>query len=129
MTYDEIITMISRARKIIEEAVAGCHYMKDKDADNAVAYRIAASELTQAGEMITQTLLQVSRIENPGTDLEALELSVRTYNILKRAGVGTIEQLVGRSQNEVIRIRGMGSRSYNEIVEHLEARGLSLRRY
>ena len=129
MTYDEIITMISRARKIIEEAVAGCHYMKDKDADNAVVYRIAASELTQAGEMITQTLLQVSRIENPGTDLEALELSVRTYNILKRAGIDTIEQLVGRSQNELTRIRGMGYRGYSEIVERLEARGLSLRRY
>lgn len=103
--------------------------MKDQDAENAVAYRIVASDMSGANTEIVKAIGMLAQLADTGTELEELGLSVRTFHVLKRSGINTIEELTQKSQNEVIRIRGMGSRSYNEIVEALEARGLQLRRY
>ena len=51
--------------------------------------------------------------------LEKLDLSVRTFNILKRAGIDTVEELAALSDTELQNIRNLGRRSYDEIKEKL----------
>ena len=59
--------------------------------------------------------------------IEELELGVRSYNCLKRAGVATVGELVGKSQSELAAIPNFGGKSIDEVIETLAARGLSLR--
>lgn len=49
------------------------------------------------------------------TCIEDLDLSVRSYNCLKRAGISTVEQLAGMSEEEMLKIRNLGNKSYEEI--------------
>ncbi len=59
--------------------------------------------------------------------IEELELGVRSYNCLKRAGVQTVGDLVMKSESELNAIPNFGRKSIEEVKETLEARGLSLR--
>lgn len=59
--------------------------------------------------------------------IEDLELNVRPANCMKRAGIVTIGDLVERTDEEVKNLRNLGSKSFDEIVEKLADRGLSLR--
>ncbi|MBA2342437.1 MAG: DNA-directed RNA polymerase subunit alpha [Thermoleophilaceae bacterium] len=62
-----------------------------------------------------------------GILIEELELGVRSYNCLKRAGVQTVGDLVQKSESELNAIPNFGSKSIEEVMETLEARGLQLR--
>ena len=59
--------------------------------------------------------------------IEELELGVRSYNCLKRAGVQTVGDLIQKSESELNAIPNFGRKSIEEVMETLEARGLSLR--
>ena len=59
--------------------------------------------------------------------IEELELGVRSYNCLKRAGVQTIGDLVQKSENELSAIPNFGRKSIEEVKETLRVRGLGLR--
>ncbi|MEJ7656164.1 MAG: DNA-directed RNA polymerase subunit alpha [Thermoleophilaceae bacterium] len=59
--------------------------------------------------------------------IEELELGVRSYNCLKRAGIQTVGELLQRSESELAAIPNFGSKSIDEVRETLRARGLSLR--
>jgi DNA-directed RNA polymerase subunit alpha len=59
--------------------------------------------------------------------IEELELGVRSYNCLKRAGIQTVGELLQKSESELNAIPNFGRKSIEEVVETLEARGLSLR--
>jgi len=59
--------------------------------------------------------------------IEELELGVRSYNCLKRAGVQTVGDLVQKSESELNAIPNFGRKSIEEVIETLEARGLALR--
>ena len=59
--------------------------------------------------------------------IEELELGVRSYNCLKRAGIQTIGDLLSKSENELGAIPNFGKKSIDEVIETLVARGLSLR--
>jgi DNA-directed RNA polymerase subunit alpha len=59
--------------------------------------------------------------------IEELELGVRSYNCLKRAGVQTVGDLIQKSESELNAIPNFGRKSIEEVKETLEARGLSLR--
>ncbi len=59
--------------------------------------------------------------------IEELELGVRSYNCLKRAGIQTVGELLEKSEGELNAIPNFGSKSIEEVVETLSARGLSLR--
>ncbi len=59
--------------------------------------------------------------------IEELELGVRSYNCLKRAGVQTVSDLVQKSESELNAIPNFGRKSIEEVKETLEARGLALR--
>src|ERR671915_202037 len=59
--------------------------------------------------------------------IEELELGVRSYNCLKRAGIQTVGDLIGKSEGELAAIPNFGKKSIDEVVETLSQRGLSLR--
>lgn len=59
--------------------------------------------------------------------IEELELGVRSYNCLKRAGIQTVSDLIQKSQNELSAIPNFGKKSIDEVVDTLAARGLTLR--
>ncbi|HWT24117.1 MAG TPA: DNA-directed RNA polymerase subunit alpha [Solirubrobacteraceae bacterium] len=59
--------------------------------------------------------------------IEELELGVRSYNCLKRAGIQTVGDLIGKSEGELAAIPNFGKKSIDEVVETLSQRGLALR--
>ena len=59
--------------------------------------------------------------------IEELELGVRSYNCLKRAGIQTVGDLISKSEGELNAIPNFGKKSIDEVIETLEARGLHLR--
>jgi len=60
--------------------------------------------------------------------IEELELSVRSYNCLKRAGINTVEDLVQRTEDDMIKVRNLGKKSLEEVDQKLNELGLSLRK-
>ena len=59
--------------------------------------------------------------------IEELELGVRSYNCLKRAGIQTVGDLVAKTEGELNAIPNFGKKSIDEVIETLHARGLGLR--
>lgn len=59
--------------------------------------------------------------------IEELELSVRSYNCLKRAGISTVRELCDKTQDEMMKVRNLGRKSLDEVLEKLDELGLSLR--
>ena len=57
--------------------------------------------------------------------IEELELSVRSYNCLKRAGFATVEDLANKSQEDMMKVRNLGKKSLDEVTNKLIALGLS----
>ncbi len=60
--------------------------------------------------------------------IEELDLSVRSYNCLKRAGVNTVEDLAEKTEEDMMRVRNLGRKSLEEVLNKMESLGLSLRR-
>jgi len=59
--------------------------------------------------------------------IEELDLSVRSYNCLKRAGINTVEELIQRNENEMMKVRNLGKKSLEEVINKLHELGLDLR--
>ncbi|MGI6773713.1 MAG: DNA-directed RNA polymerase subunit alpha [Acutalibacteraceae bacterium] len=60
--------------------------------------------------------------------VDELDLSVRSYNCLKRANIHKVEDLINKTEEEMMRVRNLGRKSLDEVVTKLNALGLSLRR-
>ena len=59
--------------------------------------------------------------------IEDLDLTVRSYNCLKREGIHTVGELVGRSEADLLDIRNFGSKSIDEVKAKLISMGMSLK--
>ena len=68
---------------------------------------------------------QVKLLELP---IEEMDLSVRSYNCLKRAGINTIQDLLKKSRSDMFKVRNLGAKSVEEVIQKLEGYGLSLRK-
>lgn len=60
--------------------------------------------------------------------IEELDLSVRSYNCLKRAGINTVEELTRKTEEDMMKVRNLGKKSLQEVKEKLAALGLSMRK-
>ncbi len=60
--------------------------------------------------------------------IEDLDLSVRSYNCLKRASINTVEDLVNKSEEDMMKVRNLGRKSLEEVINKLEGLGLKLKR-
>ena len=58
--------------------------------------------------------------------IEELDLSVRSFNCLKRANINTVEDLISKTQDEMIKVRNLGRKSLEEVIQKLAMMGLSL---
>ena len=58
--------------------------------------------------------------------IEELDLSVRAFNCLKRAGVNTVGDLIGKSPEEMMKVRNLGKKSLEEVMSKLESLGFYL---
>ena len=59
--------------------------------------------------------------------IDELELSVRSYNCLKRAGINTVEELTNKTPDDMMKVRNLGRKSLDEVYAKLKELGLSLR--
>ena len=58
--------------------------------------------------------------------IEELDLSVRSFNCLKRAGINTVEDLINKSEDETMKLRNVGRKSLEEVVAKLDSLGFKL---
>lgn len=68
---------------------------------------------------------QVKLMELP---IEEMDLSVRSYNCLKRAGINNVEDLTKKSRGDMLKVKNLGIKSIDEVIAKLESYGLSLRK-
>ncbi|MBR2908778.1 MAG: DNA-directed RNA polymerase subunit alpha [Clostridia bacterium] len=83
-------------------------------------------------ESMTNTSILVSREEDKVHKLmvmsiEDMDLSVRSYNCLKRAGINTVEDLIGKTEDDMLKVKNLGRKSLDEVIHKLEGLGLSLK--
>ena len=58
--------------------------------------------------------------------IEEMDLSVRSYNCLKRAGINTVEELCNRTPEDMMKVRNLGRKSLEEVLAKLKELGLQL---
>ena len=88
--------------------------------------------IADLNEIADETGLMSSKAEDPNqkaleTSIDDLDLSVRAYNCLKRAGILTLHDLVDKSENEMMKIRNLGKKSLKEVIDKVKSMGLSFR--
>ena len=88
--------------------------------------------LTNLSNIADMTGMMIEKTEDPKvkaleTTIEDLDFSVRAYNCLKRAGVHTLQDLVNKSENDMMKIRNLGKKSLKEVLDKVKDLGLVLR--
>ncbi|MCD8016412.1 MAG: DNA-directed RNA polymerase subunit alpha [Oscillospiraceae bacterium] len=86
---------------------------------------------TDLSESMAAHSTVVEKVETPRDKvlemtIEELDLSVRSFNCLKRANINTVEDLISKTQNEMIKVRNLGRKSLEEVELKLAMMGLSL---
>ena len=82
-------------------------------------------------ENMADANILVARKEDERTKLfekpiEEMELSVRSYNCLKRAGIETIGDLAKKTRADMLKVRNMGAKSLEEVIQKMESYGINL---
>ncbi|MDD4772273.1 MAG: DNA-directed RNA polymerase subunit alpha [Eubacteriales bacterium] len=60
--------------------------------------------------------------------IEELDMSVRSFNCLKRAGIDTVEDLINKTEEDMMKVRNLGKKSLEEVIQKLHSLGLDLRK-
>lgn len=84
--------------------------------------------LSKIGEDTTMMVEKPNKvsINNLDVTIDELELSVRSYNCLKRAGINTVQDLTSKTEDEMMKVRNLGRKSLDEVIEKLRSMGLDL---
>lgn len=88
--------------------------------------------LTDLSSIADATGMMIEKAEDPAvkaleTSIEDLDFSVRAYNCLKRAGIHTLQDLVNKSETDMMKIRNLGKKSLKEVLDKIRDMGLVLR--
>lgn len=148
---DSIYTPIERVAYNAEPTRVGqnAHYDKvtleiwtDSSISPAESVALAAKILIDHLELLTnvheavndmESLMKEAQgeVQNKGLVMmiEDLDLSVRSYNCLKRAGIQTVEELTQRTEDEMMRVRNLGKKSLKEVKDKIYDLGLSFKSY
>lgn len=148
IAVDSIFTPVQRVNYTIEDTRVGQTTNYDRlnlevwtnktiQPDEAVALgaRILTEHLslfTSLTGNVDKVEIMVEKDENERDRLlemtiEELDLSVRSYNCLKRAGINTVAELVSKTDEEMMKVRNLGKKSLEEVTQKLGAIGLGLR--
>ncbi len=79
-----------------------------------------AAVMIEREETIKEKVLEMT--------IEELDMSVRSFNCLKRAGIDTVEDLINKTEEDMIKVRNLGKKSLEEVIEKLHSLGLDLKR-
>ena len=148
---DSIYTPIEKVSYNVEPTRVGqdAHYDKvaleiwtDSSLSPAEAVALASKILIDHLELLTNVHEAVNdmesvmkeaqgEVQNKGLVMmiEDLDLSVRSYNCLKRAGIQTVEELTQRTEDEMMRVRNLGKKSLKEVKDKIYDLGLSFKSY
>jgi len=145
---DAIYTPIERVNMIVEDTRVGQQTDFDKltldvwtrgTLDPQEAVSLAAKvlsehlkmfvDLTEAAKSAEVMIEKEAdeREKNLEMNIDELELSVRSYNCLKRAGINTVQELCNKTPDEMMKVRNLGRKSLEEVLAKLKELGLSLR--
>ena len=146
---DSIYTPIEKVSYNVEPTRVGqdAHYDKvaleiwtDSSLSPAEAVALASKILIDHLELLTNVHEAVNdmesvmkeaqgEVQNKGLVMmiEDLDLSVRSYNCLKRAGIQTVEELTQRTEDEMMRVRNLGKKSLKEVKDKIYDLGLSFK--
>jgi len=88
--------------------------------------------LTDLSNIADTTGMMIEKTEDPKvkaleSSIEDLDFSVRAYNCLKRANIHTLQDLVNKSENDMMKIRNLGKKSLKEVLDKVKELGLTLR--
>ena len=88
--------------------------------------------LTDLSSIADVSGMMIEKTEDPKvkaleTSIEELDFSVRAYNCLKRAGIHTLQDLVNKSESDMMKIRNLGKKSLKEVLDKIRDMGLVLR--
>ena len=148
IAVDSIYTPVDRVNMVVENTRVGQVTDFDKltldvytngtmDTDEAVS--LASKVLCEHLKLfidLSETSKDIEVIAEPVDDeidkvlemnIDELELSVRSYNCLKRAGINTVEELVNKTSEDMMKVRNLGRKSLEEVLAKLKELGLSLK--
>ena len=148
IAIDSIYTPVDRVNMSVENTRVGQVTDFDKltldvytngtmDTDEAVS--LASKVLCEHLKLfidLSETSKDIEVIAEPVDDeidkvlemnIDELELSVRSYNCLKRAGINTVEELVNKTSDDMMKVRNLGRKSLEEVLAKLKELGLSLK--
>ena len=103
---------VSLAAKVLNEHLALFIDMSDKASDTTI--------MVERPEVKKEKVLEMT--------IEELDLSVRSFNCLKRAGIDTVEDLINRTEDDMIKVRNLGRKSLEEVIQKLNSLGLTLKK-
>lgn len=86
---------------------------------------VGLSELAEKANIMFEKPEPVT-VNNLSMTIDDLELSVRSYNCLKRAGINTVEDLTSKTEEDMMKVRNLGRKSLDEVIEKLHSMGLDL---
>jgi len=88
---------------------------------------LSESVKNDTASIITDKKPEVSETQDRDMNIDELELSVRSYNCLKRAGINTVKELCNKTPDEMMKVRNLGRKSLEEVLAKLKELGYSLR--
>ncbi len=103
---------VSLAAKVLTEHLNLFVNLSDKGINNEI--------MVQKNDTGKEKVLEMT--------IEELDLSVRSFNCLKRAGINTVEDLISKSEEDMMKVRNLGRKSLEEVVFKLDTLGFSLRK-
>jgi DNA-directed RNA polymerase subunit alpha len=143
---DSIYTPIRKVNYVVEDTRVGQITDYDKltlevwtdgsvapDEAIAMSARILTEQLSLFVGLTDQTIpLSSSEPEDDKMEkvmemtIEDLDLSVRSFNCLKRAGINTVDDLINKSQEDMMKVRNLGKKSFEEVRAKLQSLGFDL---
>ena len=89
---------------------------------------IDMSDVARNGDDIMVERAEVKKEKVLEMTIEELDLSVRSFNCLKRAGIDCVEDLINRTEEDMIKVRNLGRKSLEEVIQKLSSLGLALKK-
>ncbi len=121
--YDKLILEVwSNGSIEVAEALS-------RAANLLIEHFVPLASLSGIPKLVAQPQVEEAQEETkaPNITIEDLELSVRAFNCLKRANIGSISELLNKSENDLLNIKNFGKKSADEVIERLRAFGLDLK--
>ena len=123
---DSIYTPVTKVNYTVEDTRVGDAVDHDK-----LTLEVWTNKTLTAAEAVSWSAVIDKPNENKSAQLdmtiEELDFSVRSFNCLKRAGINTVEDLVNRSEEDMMKVRNLGKKSLEEVINKLHAMGFSLK--